>query len=246
MKKTCWIIGASEGIGESLVRKFHKEGYNLAISARNLEKLQEIKNSLDDEILVEKLDVVNVSEIANAQQKILEKFEKIDLVIFCSALYKPMPAFDFDLKLAQQITEVNFSGFVNFLSVILPQMKKQQSGHIATIASVAGYIGLPNSFTYGASKAAIINLCEGIYGELKRENINLSVINPGFVKTRLTDKNDFKMPFLISSDEAANEIFQGIIQKKFEIHFPKKFTIILKILRLLPYKILLFLTGKIK
>jgi len=246
MKKTCWIIGASNGIGESLVHKFCQEGYDLAISARDEKKLHEIAGNLKEhKILIEKLDVVSVSSIANAQQNILQKFAKIDLVIFCPALYKPMSVFDFNLDEAKEINEVNFVGFLNFLKVIAPQMQKQKHGHIAAIASVAGYIGLKNSFAYGASKAAMINLCEGIYGELKCNNIDLSVINPGFIKTRLTAQNKFKMPFLISPDEAADYIFKGLMAKKFEIHFPKKFTIILKILQILPYKILLFLTKKL-
>jgi short-subunit dehydrogenase len=245
MKKTCWIIGASHGIGESLAEKFFTEGYRVAVSARSENKLQEIANKISPEILIEKLDVVSATSIEGAMQNILQKFTKIDLVIFCPALYKPMSVFDFNLDEAKEINEVNFVGFLNFLKIITPQMQKQKRGHIAAIASVAGYIGLQNSFAYGASKAAMINLCEGIYNELKRNNIDLSVINPGFIKTRLTAKNKFKMPFLISPDEAANCIFEGLMAKKFEIHFPKKFTIILKILRILPYKILLFLTKKL-
>lgn len=246
MKKTCWIIGASNGIGESLVHKFCSQGYDLAISARDEKKLQEIAGSLKDhQILIEKLDVVDVSSIENAQQNILQKFEKIDLVIFCPALYKPMSALNFNLDEAKEINEVNFVGFLNFLKIIIPQMQKQKHGQIAAIASVAGYFGLPNSFAYGASKAAMINLCEGIYHDLKKNNIDLSVINPGFIATRLTAQNKFKMPFLISTNEAADYIYKGLAAKKFEIHFPKKFTLILKVLRLLPYKILLFLTKKL-
>ena len=124
-------------------------------------------------------------------------------------------------------------------------MKKKRSGHIAIIASVAGYCGLPNSLTYGATKAAIINLAEGIYCQLKEKNINLSIINPGFVNTRLTKKNKFHMPFIISTKEAANIIYNGINKKKFEIHFPKKFTLIIKLLKLLPYKILFLIIKKL-
>jgi short-subunit dehydrogenase len=244
--KTCWIIGASEGIGESLAHEFNSKNYNIVLSARNEEKLKDVQKNLKfGKNLIEKLDVVDLGSIQKAQENILKEFEKIDLVIFCSALYQPMSVINFDLELAKKINDVNFNGFLNFLSVIIPQMQKQKAGQIAVIASVAGYIGLPNSFVYGSSKAAIINLCEGIYPELKKQNIDLSVINPGFVKTRLTDKNSFKMPFLISSKKAAEYIFEDLKKKKFEIHFPKKFTIILKILRLLPYKILFFLTGKL-
>ncbi len=125
-------------------------------------------------------------------------------------------------------------------------MKRQKYGHIALIASVAGYCGLPNSLTYGATKAAIINLAEGIYNQLKANNINLSLINPGFVATRLTKKNKFHMPLIISSSQAANIIYSNINKNKFEITFPKRFTIIIKILKLLPYKIFFYLTKKLQ
>ena len=253
MKKNCWIVGASYGIGEALARKFYDSGYDVILSARSLEKLDQLKqNLLNDfdsknnrnEILTSVLDVSDLSSIQKSFAELLEKFEKIDLVIFCSGLYKPMSVSDFDLDFAKKIVDVNFIGFLNLLHVVKAQMYKQKSGHIAAISSVAGYCGLPQSFAYGASKAGLINLCEGIYPELQRAGIDLSVINPGFVKTRLTDQNSFKMPFLISSKEAAEIIFYGLEKKYFEIHFPKKFTFILKFLRILPYQIFFFLTKK--
>jgi len=251
MKKLCWIIGASSGIGEALVNKFYEENYDLVISARSLDKLELIKENLLSKnqnlgkILVDELDVSNCDSLQKTLEKIIAQFQKIDLVIFCSGLYQPMSVIDFDLELSKKIIDVNLVGALNLLHLIVPQMTKQKSGHIAVIASVAGYCGLPKSFAYGASKAALINLCEGIYPELKLSGIDLSVINPGFVKTRLTDQNNFKMPFLISSKEAADLIFQGLMKKNFEIHFPKKFTFFLKILRLMPYKIFFFITKKI-
>jgi len=253
MKKVCWIIGASHGIGEALANKFYEENYDVIISSRDLSKLELIKENLlqnktsreAKEILATELDVCDYNSLQQSLEKILEKFQKIDLIIFCSALYQPMSAIDFDLEVAKKIINVNLIGAINVLHLIAKQMMKQKFGHIAFIASVAGYRGLPNSLAYGASKAGLINLCEGIYPELKRNNINLSVINPGFVKTRLTDKNNFKMPFLISSKDAASLIFQGLIKRKFEIHFPKKMTFFLKVLQFLPYRIFFFITKKL-
>lgn len=254
MKKNCWIIGASQGIGEALALEIYREGYNLTISARNAEKLAEVKKSLLlyqeskselGEILVTELDVCDYASVQKSFDEVIQKFQKIDLVIFCPALYQPMSVINFDLELSKKIIDVNLIGCLNFLHAVTPQMVKQKSGYIAVITSVAGYCGLPQSFAYGASKAALINLCEGIYPELQRHGINLSIINPGFVKTRLTDKNDFKMPFLITPEDAAKEILKGLKKEKFEIHFPKKFTLLLKILRLLPYKIFFFITKKI-
>lgn len=251
MKKTCWIIGASHGIGEALAKNYYAQGFNLAISARSLEKLEQIKEQFllsakdSSEIFVTKVDVVDVNSLIKAQDEIVKNFGQIDLVIFCSALYQPTSALNFDLAIAKQTIDVNLNGFLNLLHVITPQMLKQKGGQIAVIASVAGYCGLPQSFAYGASKAALINLCEGIYPEMQRQEIAISVINPGFVKTRLTGKNSFKMPFIISPESAADMIVEGLEKKKFEIHFPKKFTFFLKVLRLLPYRVFFFITKKI-
>ena len=250
--KNCWIIGASSGIGMELVKKFYENDYNVIISARSLPDLQNLKTEIEvdnknsnKEIFIANFDVANLDNFSLAVKNILQKFVKIDLVIFASAIYERMEAENFDLTLAKKIMEVNFNGFLNLLHLILPHFLQQKSGHIACIASVAGYSGLPQSFVYGASKSALINLCEGIYPELKHKNIDLSIINPGFVKTRLTDKNNFEMPFIISSKQASDYIYQGLIAKKFEIHFPKKFTFILKFLRILPYRIYLKIITKI-
>jgi len=251
MTKTCWIIGASHGIGEALAKNYFAQGFNLAISARSLERLEQIKEQLllstkeGREIFVNKVDVVEVNSLIKARDKIIKNFGQIDLVIFCSALYQPTSALDFNLMSAKQVIDVNFNGFLNLLYVITPQMLKQKCGQIAVIASVAGYCGLPQSFVYGASKAALINLCEGIYPEMQKQGIAISVINPGFVKTRLTNKNSFKMPFIISPESAADMIVTDLEKKKFEIHFPKRFTFFLKILRFLPYSIFFFVTKKI-
>jgi short-subunit dehydrogenase len=252
-KKLCWIIGASHGIGESLAKKYFESGFDLAISARSEDKLKSIRNEIlsanqnsSGQILVSKTDVSEAASIQSSADEIIAKFGRIDLVIFCSAIYQPTKAIGFDLDESLKTINVNLNGAFNLLHVILPQFTKQNSGHIAFVASVAGYRGLPQSFAYGASKAALINLCEGIYPELKRLNIDVSVINPGFVKTRLTDKNSFSMPFIITPQKAAEIIYQGLEAKKFEIHFPKIFTTFLKILRILPNFIFLKIVSKIK
>ncbi|NBV06764.1 MAG: SDR family NAD(P)-dependent oxidoreductase [Proteobacteria bacterium] len=249
MSKSCWIIGASHGIGEALAKNYHVQGYNLILSARNLEKLEQIKSKLNSQnstpVLVSKVDVCDRDSLAKACDEISKNYQKIDLIIFCSALYQPASVIGFDLVKAREIIEVNLVGVLNLFDVIIPKMVAQKSGQIGIVASVAGYRGLPNSFTYGASKAALINMCEGIYPELKRQNIDISVINPGFVKTRLTDQNTFSMPFIITPEKAAEEISKGLAAKKFEIHFPKKFTFFLKLLRILPYPLFFFITKKI-
>ena len=255
--KNCWIVGASSGIGFELAKKLCKNGYNVIASARSLENLNLLKIAIEEEkkslqnpqncgeIFVENVDVEDYQSLKKTWHNILITNHKIDLVIFASAIYEQMDLRDFDLELAKKIMHVNFDGFLNFLHLVVPHFMENKSGHIATIASVAGYSGLPKSLTYGASKSAMINLCEGIYPELKAHNISLSVINPGFVKTRLTAKNKFPMPFLISQEQASDYIYQGLMTKKFEIHFPKKFTFILKLLRIIPYKIYLPIVNNI-
>ncbi len=254
--KTCWIIGASNGIGRELAIKIYRDGYNVVVSARNEEELECLKRELNPsekskkQVLVLPLDVSKVTQLKKAQKEIVKNFGKIDLAIFSPAIYKQESILDFDLKHAQQTMDINFGGCLNFLHNIVPQMTEQKminqtSGHIVLIASVAGYRGLPNSLAYGASKAAMINLAESIYPELKANHIDLSIVNPGFVDTRLTKQNKFKMPFLMSEEKAAQEILKGIKKKKFEIHFPKVFTVLLKLLSILPYKLYFFLTKKL-
>lgn len=239
--KNIVIIGASHGIGKALAQEFFKEENNLFLAARDFEALAVLKTELQTNVEIFVLDAVDEKNTKD----VLEKIPQIDLFIYAAGIYKPMPVEQFDLKEAKKINEVNFVGALNCLDVVIKKMLQQKSGHIALIASVAGYIGLPKSFAYGASKAALINLAETLYAELSHFGIDVSVINPGFVKTRLTDLNDFRMPAIITPEEAAAIIVRDLKAKKFEIHFPKKFTIWLKLLKILPYKLLFIFTKKL-
>lgn len=242
--KNILIIGASHGIGESLAFEYAcaKDKNNLFLAARDFESLLAIKKQAkNDNIEIFSLDVTNEE---NAK-KIIENINQIDIFIYCAGTYKPMEAVNIDLSEAKKINEVNFVGALNCLDPVIKKMLKQKSGQIAIVASVAGYIGLPKSLAYGASKAALINLAETLHAELSFHNIHVSVINPGFVKTRLTDLNKFKMPAIITTEKAAKIIIKGLESKKFEIVFPKRFTIWLKILRILPYKLVFFFTKKL-
>lgn len=239
--KNIVIIGASHGIGKALAFELAKENANLFLAARDFNALTAIKHELDDKVQIFALDVVDENNV----RKYLENISQIDLFIYCAGTYKPMPSYEIDLAEAKKINDVNFVGALNCLDVVIKKMVEKKSGHIALVASVAGYVGLPKSLAYGASKAALINLAETLYAELSHFNIDVSVINPGFVKTRLTDLNKFKMPAMIGAEEAAQIIVRELKAKKFEIHFPKKFTIWLKILKILPYSLIFFLTKKI-
>ncbi len=238
-----WIIGASAGIGHQMALQYLQAGHNVAVSARDensLNKLREYKNCL-----ALPLDVVDEKAVKKSFEIILRKFQTIDLFIYGSAIYKPMKACEMDVEFAKKTIDVNLTSVFYFLDLVVKKMREQKSGHVALIASVAGYRGLPNSLAYGASKAGLINLAESLYAELKPCGIDVSVINPGFVKTRLTAQNNFKMPFLLEAKDAAKIIIKGLKAKKFEIHFPKKFTFFLKFLRILPNFLFLKIAMKI-
>ncbi len=231
LNKKVWIVGGTHGIGKALDAELTRLGAKVISSGRSAAKYQ--------------LDVNNVAQIKEAQQQIIKDFGEIDILVYASGVYKPMSCVDFKLEEAIEISRTNFEGALNVLSIMTPYFVKKESGHIAIISSIAGYFGLPNSIAYSASKAALISVCETLKIELRHHHIKVQMINPGFVKTRLTDKNDFPMPFIIESREAAQIIARGLDSNKFEIHFPKRLTYIFKFLYLLPRRIRIFLLSLI-
>lgn len=238
------IIGGTYGIGYELSKKYLGKVQNLIILGRSEERFTQIEEELKSSktnISTKKLDVTNISETNRVLNQIINDIKKIDLVIYSSGFYKPNNTFDVDLDLYRKTIEVNFMGLINVMSVILPLLKRQQSGHVAMISSLAGFFGLPNSSGYGPSKAAMMNYAESIYNDCKKNNIYVTIINPGFVKTRLTDQNEFKMPFLMSAEKAADIIFKGLEKKKYDITFPLAMSIIFKTLKILPKPLFLFL-----
>ena len=179
-------------------------------------------------------------------QSILEKLNNIDLCIFSTGIYDPKKEREIDLEQIRNTINVNFFGTLNCIKAVEKYFKEKKNGHISIVSSVAGYRGLPNSTGYGPSKAALTNLTESLYFDFKKYNVRVSLISPGFIKTPMTDKNKFKMPFIKSSEFAANKIYKGLINSKtFEITFPKQLTIIMKILRILPYWKYLYLIEKL-
>jgi short-subunit dehydrogenase len=227
--KVIWLIGASEGIGRSLATILKKEGHKLILSGRNESRLNELATELDATALP--LDVTN----DNSVQEAWGKCQDIDIVIYCAGYYKPLSAENFDLAETKQMIDVNLTGALRILSHVVPNFIKRKSGHIILIGSVAGYCGLPNAIGYGASKAGIIHLAENLKCDLTKHNIKVQVINPGFVKTRLTDLNKFHMPSIISSEEAANYIAYYMKGNSFESRFPFVFANTLKLISKLPY-----------
>ena len=243
-QKKIWITGASSGIGKAVAEKFALEGWKVAVSARRKEVLDEMTKTQN--IFSYPLDVTNEDQINSVFQKILNDFGELDLCLFSSGTYDPKNEQKIDPDKIKNVIKVNFFGVVDCVKTVEDYFKKRKSGHISIVSSIAGYRGLPNSSGYGPSKAALTNFCESIYFDFKKFNVRISVISPGFIKTPLTDKNNFPMPFLKTVDFAAEKIFKGLVKENaFEIHFPKGLTLSLKFLRVLPYKIYLFLVDKL-
>ncbi len=244
-KKTIWITGGSTGIGKALAIKFASNGWNVAVSARRLELLNELSNKYEN-ISAFPLDVTDKNKCLDTFNEIKNKYENIDICFFSTGTWNPKKEKDIDVEQMEEVFKVNFFGTVNSIKAVEQYFKDKKSGTITIVSSIAGYRGLPNSTGYGPSKSALNNLAESLYFDFKRSNVRICLISPGFIKTPMTDKNDFKMPFLKTPEYAADQIYDGLINKNvFEIHFPKSLTIILKILSLLPNKIYFALIGKL-
>ena len=235
--KRVWVIGASSGIGAALARALLAQGARVALSARSAPGLAQIAATPGATVLVMPLDVTDAAAVAPALQQVVAAWGGIDLVVWCAGSHNPVRAWDLDAADARRLVDVNLNGVINGLPAVVRQLLLQNSGGMAIVSSVSGYGGLPTALVYGATKAALINLTETLYLDLAPRGIGVYLINPGFVKTPLTDRNTFKMPALISADEAAQEIIAGFARGSFEIHFPRRFTLWLKMLRLLPYRL---------
>ena len=241
-----WIIGASSGIGHALARTLSARGALLALSARNQKELERLQSSLGPQHKIFVLDIADADLTLRTAQAIRSAFGRIDRVVFMAALYTPMPTDKLNLPVVKAIIETNLTGAFHVTQAVLLILHDQnRPSQFALCASVAGYTGLPGGQPYSATKAALINLAETLRAECE-EKIDIKVINPGFVRTELTNKNTFKMPMMIEADEAAIEIAQGLLSNRFEIHFPKAFTVFLKFIRVLPYPLAFWLTRKIK
>lgn len=228
-----WLIGASSGIGLALAEQLHAAGADVWVSARSADALQQFANSHPGAHALP-LDATDEAAIAAATATITAQ-GPLDLVCYCAGHYKPMRATEIDLPDLLKHQTVNVTGALYALHATIPVLLRQGHGHISLVSSVAGFRGLPKSLAYGPTKAALINLAETLYLDLQPYGIGVSIINPGFVQTPLTAQNDFHMPALITPQEAARQIIQGWERGTFDIHFPKRFSRVLKLLRLLPY-----------
>jgi len=239
--ETIWIIGASDGIGAALAREYARRGARLVLSARSETRLQPLAESLGPDHVVVPLDVGQPGSVAAAAGRIAAMFP-VDRVINMAALYDPGKTVEIDPDMAARIVQVNLTGSLHVAQAAVRVLRK--GGQLALTGSVAGYFGLPQGQIYSATKAGVINLAESLRVELKGQ-VDVRLISPGFVDTRLTDKNEFTMPALLAPPEAATAIADGLDRKRFEIHFPRRLTLALKLLRALPYGVAFPITGRL-
>ncbi len=232
--KKIWITGASSGIGKALAIKFAREGWQVAASARRENLLKDL-NDQNPNIHPFPLDVKNEDVTKNTFQNIIEKFKTIDISVFCTGIHDPDAEKKLSSEKIREIMETNFFGTLNCVMAVNNYFREKKSGHISIVSSVAGYRGLKAAAGYCASKSALTSLAESLYFEMKRKDVKVTLISPGFIKTPMTDQNDFPMPMIRSPEFAADQIYVGLVKKNaFEIHFPKSFTFIMKILQILP------------
>lgn len=235
-RRVAWITGSSSGIGRSLAVRLAKNGWTVAASARGTAALEELARTAPHAIHAYPLDVTDAASTEATLAAIETELAPVSLAVFGAGTYRRETVESFDAGTIGEMVALNIMGTVNCLQVTMPRMVARRSGQIAVMASVSGYTGLPGAAGYGATKAALINMCEALYPELDRGGVRMTVINPGFVDTPLTRKNDFPMPFLISSDEAAGHIVRGLDRGQFEIVFPWKMMVAMRLLRALPHR----------
>ena len=231
--QTVWLVGASSGIGRATASALHAQGARVWVSARNAQALDDfVAQHPGAQALA--LDSTDAAAVQAGVQQITAQ-GPLDRVLYCAGYYHALRATGYDLDDMLQHNQVNYVGALNLLAAVLPPLLAQQHGHISLVSSVAGFRGLPQGLAYGPTKAALINLAETLYMDLRDSGIGVSLVNPGFVDTALTSTNNFTMPALTTPEHAAQAILRGWERGAFEIHFPKRFTLWMKLLRLLPY-----------
>ena len=248
--KIVWITGGSSGIGFSTAKKFLNNNWIVIISSRNSEKLilakdKMLKDCNNKQLYTFECDISNREDVINTISKITSNLGKINLAILNAAAYSPNKSQNFNIENYNHLINVNLNGTLYCIESLLKNMSGNNS-HIAIVSSPVGYRGLPTAGAYGLTKAGLTNLAESLYFDLQKDNIKISLINPGFIKSESTNLNAFKMPFLKSAEFAANKIFLGLTGPyKFEIYFPWFFLMLLKIFRIMPYKLYFYLIKKI-
>ncbi len=244
MKKVIWITGGGSGIGKAVAIKFASQGWNVAISGRRETVLKEVED-INPNIKSFPLDVNDKGKCTEIMNNIKNKFGDIDICFFSTGTWDPKKEREIDVEQIENVFKVNFFGTLNCIKAVEEHFRNRKNGIITIVSSIAGYKGLPNSTGYGPSKAALNNLAESLYFDFGRYNVRVCLVSPGFIKTPMTDKNDFKMPFLKTPEYSADKIYDGLINRnKFEIHFPKSLTLVLKFFKIIPDRFYFYLVKK--
>lgn len=228
--KRYWIVGASAGLGRSLALDISKVGAEVILSARNEEELNALAAECPGKSMVLPVDISNAESVANAAEKVGD----IDGIVFLAGVYWPMASQEFDGEKAAQMIDINLTGALRVLGHVVPAMVERDDGHIVLIGSLSGFRGLPGAVGYGASKAGLMSLAETMYADLRQSGVDVQLINPGFIRTRLTDKNEFSMPFIMEPEAAAKECFEHMQGDSFARNFPTLFSLFFRVSQFLP------------
>jgi short-subunit dehydrogenase len=239
-----WVVGASTGIGAALAQALLARGARVVLSARNAARLEQVADG-HASATVCALDATDATAWQAIAAQIHTDADPLDLLVYCAADYQPERVWNVKAADVDATITVNLNGAYYGLEAVLPRMVELRRGGVALVASVAGYVGLPGAAVYGPTKAALINLAELAYCEVASRGVGMYLVNPGFVATRLTAKNRFYMPALRTPEQAAEAIVRGFERGRFEIHFPRRFTLVLKLLRILPQRLRLYLLSRL-
>lgn len=218
--KRYWLVGASEGLGLALARLMSEAGADLILSARSEDGLKAAAAALPGPATILPMDVGDSASVAATASQLPD----LDGMVFLAGVYWPMRAQDWDAEKAEAMANVNFTGCVRTLGAALPGMVARNRGHVVITGSLSGFRGLPGAIGYAASKAGTMVLAESLYADLRRTGVTVQLANPGFIRTRLTAKNDFTMPFIMDPEEAARIMFRHMAQGGFKISFPTLFS----------------------
>ncbi len=228
--KRYWLVGASDGLGAALAERLSRAGAEVILSARSEEKLQELADSLPAKAQVVTVDVADQESVSAAAKAVGD----VDGVVFLAGVYWPFGAQDWNAEQATAMADINFTGLIRVMGEVVPAMVERDAGHIVITSSLTGFRGLPGTIGYTASKAANMSLAECMYADLRKTGVRVQVVNPGFIKTQLTEKNDFKMPFIMSPEDASREMFEHMNTDSFKKSFPFGFSLVFRGSQLLP------------
>lgn len=228
--KRYWLVGASEGLGRSVAEVMSRAGVEVIVSARSEDRLKELVDELPGKASYVTVDVSDLESVKAAAKEVGE----IDGVVFLAGLYWPMKSQEWDIEKAETMADVNFTGAFRVVGAVIGEMLQKDKGHIVLTGSLSGFRGLPGTIGYGASKAGVMYLAESMYADLRHTGVKVQVVNPGFIKTRLTEKNDFSMPFIMEPEEAAKEFFEHMNDDSFKKSFPMLFSWFFRISQFLP------------